>query len=415
MKKQLLAISLGLITIGSFAQKKELRAVEKALKGNDFTTALSTINSLSSSIDGADNKYKAQYYFLKGKTFAGKKNYTGAIEALKQLLDFEKKIGKKKYSTDATAMMGTIARKVSERANDLYQNKKDYRGASKDFYLTYQLSPKDTIFAYYSAVSATQAKDYDLAVKRYKELQKIGYTGVETTYLATNKSTGKQESFPSKAMRDVAIRSKSHIKPEQKYSESKQGTIMKQIALILKEQGRTDEAIAAIAEARRANPKDENLIFAAAEIYQKLNKMDEFGKLMEEAIALKPNDPVLYYNLGVVNSKVNPQKAKEYYKKAIELHPNYADAYMNMAAAILDGEQAIVDKMNALPASSMKKYDAFEAQRKELFKEALPFLEKADELNRSEATLKTLRSIYLSLGNNAKASEYKRLLDEQRM
>jgi len=39
MKKQLLALSLGLMTMGMSAQKDELKAAEKALKKNDVATA----------------------------------------------------------------------------------------------------------------------------------------------------------------------------------------------------------------------------------------------------------------------------------------------------------------------------------------------------------------------------------------
>lgn len=410
MKKQIIALSLGLVSFVAIAQKKELKNAEKAIKAKDITSALSILQSLEGSISEADDKYKTKYYFLKGKALYTQNKFEDVVTTFGKLKDLENKIGKKKYTPEADLMYRKMIAQVSERANDLYQNKKDYKAASKDFYLTYKLSPKDTVFAYYSAVSATQAKDYDTALVRYKELQKLGYTGVQTQYLATNKATGKSENLGSKAQRDLMVKSGQYEKPEDKTADSKTGLIVKNIALILKEQGKTDEAIAAISQARKINPKDESLIFAAAEIYQKLNKMDEFGKLMADAIALRPNDPVLYYNLAVVTSKTDIEKAKEYYRKAIELKPDYSDAYVNLAASILDKEKSIIDKMNALPPSKMKAYDALEKERKGLYKEALPYLEKADKLNRNEATVKTLKSIYENLEMNSKAKEYKNLL-----
>jgi len=115
---------------------------------------------------------------------------------------------------------------------------------------------------------------------------------------------------------------------------------------------------------------------------------------MEEAIQLDPNNPTLFFNLGVVNQ--NEKKIEEaiaYYKKAIELKPDYGDAYMNTAVAILSGEEAIVNEMNN-NLSNDKKYNELEKKQKELYKKALPFLEKAYELSSSEDTVRSLLNIY---------------------
>lgn len=406
MKKQILTLSLGLMTIGSFAQKKQLRAAEKALKKNDFATAMASIKSVDAIIDGADDKYKAQYYFLKGQALAGQKNLEAAAEAYNKLMAFEKKVGKDRYTSKASPKLNKIVQDVSNKAIDLYNNKKDFAGAAKNFYLTYKLSPKDTVFAYNAAISASQAKDFDTSLKYYKELQEVGYTGIETQYLATNKATGKVENLGSKQQRDLMVRSGSYIKPETKSTDSKQATIVKNIALILKQQGKTDEAIAAMKEARKSNPKDLNLILNEADLYIQLKEMDKFGELMNEAIALDPNNPTLYYNLGVVNfNEGRVEEAKGYYRKAIELKPDYSDAYMNLSAAILSKDQAIVDEMNQ-NLSNAKKYEELEVKQKDLYREALPYLEKVDELKRNIDVVKTLKNLYEILDMEAKATEY---------
>ncbi|MDY0779845.1 tetratricopeptide repeat protein [Tenacibaculum sp. IB213877] len=409
MRKQVLALSLGLIAVGSFAQKKELKEAEKALKDNNFASAISVLNSAESLIANADDKYKSKFYFLKGQALAGKKEYAAAADAFNQLFDFEKKTGSNKYSNDARPVLDKMVQSVSNNAVDLYNNKKDYGAAAESFYLTYKLSPKDTAFAFNAAVSATQAKDYDKALEYYKELRKVGYTGVETQYVATNKATSQVESFSSKSQRDLMVKSGQYIKPEVQVSEGKAATIVKNIALILKEQGKTDEAMEALAEARKANPKDLNLLLNEADMYIKLGKMDKFGKLMNEAVALDPNNPTLYYNLGVVNfNQGRVEEAKEFYRKAIELKPDYGDAYMNLAVAVLDKDKAIVEEMNK-NLSNFKKYDALALQQKEVYKEALPYLEKADGINRTPDTVRTLMSMYEVLEMTDKAKEYRDL------
>jgi tetratricopeptide (TPR) repeat protein len=409
MRKQVLAISLGLLTLGSFAQKKELKSIEKALKNNDFTGALTIVNSLNESIESADDKYKSKYYFLKGQAFAGKKEYQKAADAFNKLFDFEKKIGKERYSAEARPRLDKLIQSVSEKAIGLYNNDKNYKDASKFFYLTYKLSPRDTAFAYNAAVSATQAKDYDAAINYYKELIQIGYTGKEVQYFAVNKSTGKQENLGSKTQRDLMVKSGKYSNPSEKTTEGKTASIMKNFALILKEQGKTDEAIKAISEARKANKNDLNLILNEAQLYIELGKMDKFGDLMAEAVALDPNNPTLYYNLGVVNfNQGRTEEAAEYYKKAIELKPDYSDAYMNLSVVILDKEKAIVEEMNK-NLSNFKKYDELALKQKEVYKEALPYLQKADSLNRSVDTVKSLMSIYEVLEMSAKAKEFRDL------
>ncbi|CAL2091585.1 conserved exported hypothetical protein [Tenacibaculum sp. 190524A05c] len=414
MRKQVLAISLGLLTLGAFAQKKELRSIEKALKNNDFTGALTIVNSLDGSIESADDKYKAKYYFLKGQAFAGKKEYQKAADSFNQLFDFEKKIGKERYSAEARPKLDKLIQSVSERAINLYNKEKNFGEASKYFYLTYKLSPRDTAFAYNAAVSATQAKDYDGAINYYKELLSIGYTGKEVQYFAVNKSTGKEENLGSKTQRDLLVKSGKYSNPSQKTTEGKTASIMKNFALLLKEQGKTDEAIAAISEARKANKNDLNLILNEAQLYIELGKMDKFGELMNEAVALDPNNPTLYYNLGVVNfNQGRAEDAAKYYKKAIELKPDYADAYMNLSVVILDKEKAIVEEMNK-NLSNFKKYDELALKQKGVYKEALPYLEKADSLNRSIDTVKSLMSIYEVLEMEAKAKEFRDLYKSMR-
>ncbi|WP_439130462.1 tetratricopeptide repeat protein [Polaribacter sp.] len=411
MKNQILALSLGLMSIGMFGQKSELKAVEKALKKEDFKTAKQTIASIDES--AVEDKYKAKYYFLKGSAY-GKSDVEKAVAAYNKLFDYENEIGKQKYTKDAQPKLDILIQFVADKAINAYNDDKNYKVAAKNFYLTYKLSPKDTTFLYNAAVSASLAKELDTSLKYYNKLREIGYTGKTAQYLATNKATGEEELFPNKNLRDVSVKSNSHTNPVDKYSESKQADIVKSIGYILINQGKTDEAIVAIKEARKSNPKDLNLLLNEAQLYIKLEQMDKFGALMEEAIELDPNNPTLFFNLGVVNqNEKKTEQAITYYKKAIEIKPDYADAYMNLAVAILSGEQAIVEEMNK-NLSNFKKYDELEKKQKALYKKALPYLEKADELSRSEETVKSLLNIYDVLLMTEKADVLRPVYKEMR-
>ncbi|TVZ55664.1 tetratricopeptide repeat protein [Lutibacter sp. Hel_I_33_5] len=409
MKKQILALSLGLMTIGAFAQKNELKAASKALKKSDFSTALAAINSAEGLIGNMDAKQKALFYFTKGQVFAGKKDFKMAAEAFNMLMKHEKETGKAKYTAKAKPLLNKLVDDSSTKAANLYSKDKNYKAASESFYLTYLLSPKDTSHLYNAAISASQAEEYEASLKYFSELKKINYKGIVKEYLATNKETGKVENLGSKPQRDLMVKSGSYTNPENKTSESKQATIVKQIGLVYIKLGKTEEAIAAVQEARKSDPKDLDLLLTEADLYIKLKRMDKFGELMKEATELDPTNPTLFYNLGVVSmNQKRVDDAKKYYKKAIELKPDYRDAYMNLAVAVLDKEKSIIEEMNN-NLDNFKKYDALELEQKAVHKEAIPYLEKADELERDIDTVRTLLNLYDTLEMEEKADKFRAL------
>jgi tetratricopeptide (TPR) repeat protein len=135
---------------------------------------------------------------------------------------------------------------------------------------------------------------------------------------------------------------------------------------------------------------------------------------MKEAVKLDPNDPNLFFNLGVVNANEKKnEEAIKYYKKAIELKPDYGDAYVNIAVTILAGEQAIINEMNK-NLNDFKKYDELEGQQKDLYREALPYLEKADDIKRSLQTVRSLLNLYDVLEMSEKADVLRPIYKELR-
>ncbi|MDG1245660.1 MAG: tetratricopeptide repeat protein [Polaribacter sp.] len=409
MKKQLIAFSLALMSMGVFAQKNELKAAAKAIKKQNFAAAVASISAAEALMGNMDEKLKAKFYFLKAQAFAGQKKYSTAANAFSTLFAYEKEIRKQKYTSKAKPMQGQLTKEVSEKALKLYNDEKDYKNAAELFYLTYKLSPKDTAFMYNAAVSATQAKELDLALTYYRNLKSLGYTGIVLEYFATNKETGEEERIDTKAQRNLYVKSGQYTNPQDKGSKSKKATIVKNIALILKDQGKIDEAVTAIKEARIENPADLNLLLAEAELYIKLEKMDLFGELMEQATKMDPTNPTLFFNLGVVNyNQDKVEEAQGYYKKAIELDPTYRDAYLNLGLSILNKRVAIVEEMNK-SLNDFDKYDALEQKQKDVCNEALPYLIKADALKRTLDTVKTLLNIYDTIENDEKSDEFRAL------
>jgi tetratricopeptide (TPR) repeat protein len=119
-----------------------------------------------------------------------------------------------------------------------------------------------------------------------------------------------------------------------------------------------------------------------------------------------PTNPELYYNLGVSAGQLDQkEKALGYYKKALELKPDYDLAQINIAALILSNEAKIVEEMNGLGTSAAddRRYDELKKQRTELYEEVLPYLESAMKTKGDNVELvRTLMNIYSQLGHDDK-------------
>ena len=428
MKKQLITMLAILIGLSAYAQKDELKSTDKALKNGDLATAKSSVDLAEGLIANADNKIKANFYFLKAKTYydIAKKNpsldanaFDIAAKSLQDLLAFEKQIGKAKYTEEAQPLLTTLIGDVSAKGIKQYQGK-DYSNAKVTLYKTYALSKKDTAFLEYAATAAYLDKDYDLSLEHFSKLKEVGYTGIATTYTATNIESGKTESFGSKSQMDLMVKTGQYKEPKVDVSKSKTASVIKNIAWILVEKGEVENAMSAVKEARKIDPKDINMLLTEANLLLKLDKKNEFAALMKEAILQDPNNAMLHFNVGVINQEQgNMEEAKGYYNKAIELDPNYSDAYLNLGAILLERDKVLVEEMNN-NLSNFKKYDAIKARQLELYKEVLPYYEKAYVLTKEKTKeddidiVRTLMSMYENLEMNDKFKEMKAIWDASR-
>ncbi|QLC65273.1 tetratricopeptide repeat protein [Flavobacterium sp. LPB0248] len=416
--KYVILASALLISVATFAQKDQIKNAEKALKGGDAQGALAQLKDAESLIVNAKDTEQAQYYFVQGNAFlelANKKveeskNLLAAADSYKKLIEVEKTSGKQKYSTQAAASITNIKGLLINSAIADTQASKHVEGAKK-LYEAYELDKKDTINLYYAASTAVNSQDFDLALPMYEELKKINYSGKGTLYTAINKASGNDDSFANAKERDLAVKLGTHEKPKTEAIPSKRGEIYKNLALILVQKGRTEDAKKAIADARKANPEDSSLILTEANLYLETKDYDMYKKLVNEALEKDPKNADLVFNLGVISAGAkNNADAEKYYLKAIEINPEYTNAYLNLAALKLEAEKPIIDEMNKLGTSAkdMKRYDVLKAQREAVFKGVIPYLKKANELDpKNEDVSKTLLGVYSALEMTAEAKALK--------
>lgn len=405
--KYVTLVSALLISVATFAQKDQIKAAEKALKGGNAQEAVTILQGAESLISNASDAEKAQYFFIKGNAYlelANKKveegkNLSLAAKSYQDLLVAEKASGKNKYSAPATVSITQIKGKLINSAIEDTKADKTIDGAKK-LYDAYLLDKKDTINLYYAASTYVNGKDYNTALKLYEELKTLNYSGKGTSYLAMNKLTGQEDLFNTAKERDAALKL-THEKPKTEAIPSKRGEIYKNIALILVDQGKVEEAKKAISDARKANPEDTSLALAEANLYLETKDFETYKKIIAEILEKSPNDSNLVFNLGVLSANAkNPAEAEKYYKRVMEIDPNYINAYINMAALKLEDEKVIIDEMNKLGNSEkdMKRYAVLKTKRENLFKSTIPYLQKAYELDPANIDVaKTLLNVYSAL------------------
>ena len=413
----LLASAL-LLSVATFAQKDQIKAAEKALKAGNAQEAITILQGAEAASAAAPDAEKAQFSFVKGNAFlalANKnedtdKNLSAAAKAYQDLLEIEKVSGKSKYTPQATTSIIDIKYKLINSAIADSKADKHAVGAKK-LYDAYLLDKKDTINLYYAASTYVNAKEYDKAYNAYEELKKLNYSGKGTNYFAISKVNGQEQQFSTAKERDQMVKLGTHEKPRTEEIPSKRGEIFKNMALILVQNGKVAEAKKAVAEARVANPDDKSLILTEANLYLDTKDFDTYKKIITEVLASNPNDADLVFNLGVIsyNAK-NLVEAEGYYKKAIEIKPDYVNAYLNLAILKLDADKKLFDEIQKLGNSEKdnKRYEVLKKQREAVFTSALPYLEKAAELDDTNEEVKsTLLSVYRALEMTDKAKALK--------
>lgn len=416
IKYVLLASSM-MLSAASFAQKDELKTLKKIyakekLSVADISEYKSAVNKVSGMSGLAEpdqvytNFYKGMTPLLELDGISGNspadlqlmaKSLTPAkinelAKGLNGVLEYEKKTGKKVYTDDVNETIMSFKPMMVNYGIVLNQASK-FKEAAQIFEAIYNLDPSDASNLYNASILAMQAQDFDGALKYLYELKKINYSGEGTNYYAVNKASGAEETFATDADRKQSIKLGLHEKPRDEKVPSKRGEIYKNIASILVHQGKVEEAKAAINDAKQANPGDTSLLLAEANIYLDAKDYVGYKRVITEVLAKDPNDADLLFNLGVISTTSGDiEEAKKYYKKAIEVNPNYFNAYNNLGALMLQGEDKMVKEMNSLGTTPKdnKRFEELKTKRNKMYSDALPYFEKALQIDPKEPNIKAI-------------------------
>ncbi|TXE16967.1 tetratricopeptide repeat protein [Psychroflexus gondwanensis] len=410
MKKSILAVALIGATSLSFSQRGEIRDAESAVEDKNFKEALTQLDIAKPLLADEKDKWVVRYHLAKAKTHGNLASTKSGDEMISDmdtaLKSVESVLAMENDNEEALAYQNKLRQTMVQTAID-GQNNGDFDIAEKLLYKTYELDRNDTVMLYYAASAAVNGKIYDKALTHYQSLLDMGFDGSTEQFIAINIETGEEEIFESKNMRDISIKTGEFKNPGIKKTPPLTGEIAKNITLIYIQEDQPDKALEAIKKAKEENPEDVSLLQAEADLYYRTGKIDKYDEVMKQVVKMDPENPSLYYNLGVASEQLGDKKsAKEYYLQAIELDSGMVNAYINLAALTLSKERDIVEEMNSLGNSRAdnKKYQELNKEKKQFYKDALPYLEKASELDpKNMSALQTKLNIYYQLEMNEKA------------
>ncbi|MBE0392237.1 tetratricopeptide (TPR) repeat protein [Flavobacterium sp. 7E] len=312
------------ITFAGYAQKDQIKDAQSQFKNGNLKGALTILEKSEYLIVNAEYEDQSDFYDLKADVFRGladknietAANLTAAVGAYKELIRAETLSGKLKYIVKARDGIKQIKDDFQTSASkDLKADK--YADAARKMYSLYEVDKTDTINLYLSTSYFMTVKDYDSALKNYKELQSINYTGVGMEYYAVNKKSNVEEFFSSPIDRDTYVKAGSHEKPRNVRATSKKTEIYRNLAYIYSEKGNLNAAENLYKQMIVFNPKFIEPYLDLA--YLNLDKKKELSDKMS-VLGTSPSDMETYDKLKV-QMDADVKEAISYLEKANAIEP----------------------------------------------------------------------------------------------
>lgn len=407
MKRKSILTLCAIVSLGAFAQQATVKDVEKAIGGlnPDVNTLVDAANKIKSALTNAETKDDAKTWYVAGKAnFAiydkqqtammmkqpidtalmggsvveGYKYFMAALplDSVKQLekdgsykleKDGSVKV-KTKYSKEIVNTLVTRHEDFNRAGGLLYDSKR-YKEAAEAWGIYSSLPYSglaerskfvvaDTILgmtAYYQGIALWQAGNVNDAVVAFANARKLGY------------------------------------KHKEAYD----------YALSCAAQAKDNVAIVAIAEEAYKEFGGKDIQYLNVLINDKLSKeeFDDAETLINDALNVDANNAELLNLKGlIVENKGNEDAALDEFKKAIEIDNTLAQGYFNAGRIVM---KKVVAQQKAMETMNRSDY----AKAKEevlipLLKEALPYMERAYQLDDTNANAKRILSnIYYQLGD----------------
>lgn len=278
---------------------------------------------------------------------------------------------KEQFKDDIEPKLSVVASLYTQSGAQNY-NVKNYESALSDFEKALEVakyfSKTDTTALYNAALTSEKLKNYGKAALYYEGLIDIGYKDPRVYH------------FLSEA-----------------YINS----------------GDSARAFQAITLGRKAHPTNQDLIIDELNYYLQRDQHQLALENLQLAISQMGDNAELHFAKGTIHDKIGETDAAlEEYQKAIDLKPDYFDAIYNTGALYFNIGVEYVDKAGSFDETQQKQFKEAEAKSEESFQKALPYLEKANELNpHDRSTLISLKNLYSRTGDEEGYKRVSEILD----
>ncbi|HDR89599.1 MAG TPA: tetratricopeptide repeat protein [Bacteroidetes bacterium] len=293
-----------------------------------------------------------------------------------------------------------IAYKSYQKAKEL-----DEKGrVEKQIDLFYQSLLNDFLN---QGIEAFNASDFDQAYKSFNYARKVGeepiFQGGVDTSIIYNAGLAAYNG----EMYEKAIECFEEV-GEMGYEQGTPYILIKNAYIALNDSA---SALEALQTGFEMFPENEGLLIELINYYLMSGADDEALEYIDMAIERDAENSSYWHARGVLyDKKGSMDRAIESYKKAIELDDTNFNSYYNLGALYFNQGVNMANK--ALEIKDPDEYSAAVAKADEKFRESLPWLEKAHELNPDDvSTMETLKMLYYRLKMMDKHAEISEKLE----
>jgi len=361
MKRIIITILMSIIlVIGVTAQKKYVKQAEGHIDKNELKEAKT---KLDMAFQDEKSKDWARTFFVYGRL--AQEAGISDNEEFKKLFENHFKIAFKNYQkaieldenmkNPVNMQLPLLSNAIINKGIGGFQDK-DYVVALDAFEFAMILGENeifcgaaDTSIIYNAGLAAYNGEIFEKAIEHFIKCSEIGYGGADLYLLLKN----------------------SYL-----------------------EIGDSANAAKTLQDAFEAFPGNESILVHLVNYYLTSGRNEEALEYLTIAKEKDPSNATFYHAEGVLYDKAGDQeKAMNAYLKAAEFDPTYFDTQYNIGALLFNKGVTMVEKANEIMDN--EEYEKAKTAADEQFAKALPYMEKAHEINPDDiATMETLKILY---------------------
>lgn len=394
MRNSLLAgVALLAFTVSAQKKNETSAAVEykgqylSAMKAQDYAAAEKALMNAKEYIDLAaehpDTKESSKTHYYRGEIYLGLANLAATknpaeanSESVQKNLDMavasfsKSRALDSKYQRDVQDAVERARYFFDQAANKSYQEENfGLAGYLYNYQAQFAESAGivDTNALFYAGICYEKAEEYGKAAKQYEKAANYNFKGATSYSLAAG---------------------------------------------AYRKAGNVAKAKEVIAAGRQKYPSDRDLLLELVNINIDANDPAGAEAALQSAIQTDPNNKQLYYTIGTIYIEMGQnEKAEQALRKALEMDKDYVDAQYQLGAHLVSWAGDLKTKATQLKFGDAQ-YDVLMAQSQEIYKRAIDPLEAYIAKNpKDKDVLNILFQLHRNLGNNEKASEFKKRAD----